>query len=157
MKNYIKVLSLLLLAASSITVTNCKGKKVDTTEKILGIESYYEIVLENNNSNHEIKEAVVIQSQEKMQNLFSEINMTRRPGIPLPNVDFNKESLIFAYGGRLSTGGNKMNITQVKNEDDQLHFEFQIIKPQGTATMSITTPVMIVRIKNDDRKITASI
>ncbi len=158
MKNYIKTFSLLFLVISSITFTSsCKGKKMDTPEKVFGLTSYYEVMLEGNNSNHGLQETIVVQSEESMQELMGQINSTRKPGLKIPSVNFKKEALVFAYGGQKSTGGYSVEVTEVRNEKNLLHFNFELIKAEGDmATMSLTTPFQIIKVTHDDKKITAS-
>lgn len=158
MKNYIKTFSLLFLAISSLTLTTgCGGKKMDTPEKTFGLTSYYDVMLEGNNSNHEIQEAIIVESEEAMQEMMAQINSTRKPGLKIPSVNFKKEALIFAYGGQKSTGGFSVEVTEVRNEKSLLHFNFELIKAEGDmATMSITTPFKIIKVERDDKKITAS-
>ncbi|EAS19513.1 hypothetical protein BBFL7_00058 [Flavobacteria bacterium BBFL7] len=130
---------------------------MDTPEKVFGLTSYYEIMLEGSNSNHVSQEIIIADHEEAMQELMGEINSTRKPGLKIPSINFKKEVLIFAYGGQQSTGGYAVDVTEVRNEDDLLHFNFDLIKPQGEmVTMSITTPFKIIKVKRDDKKITAS-
>jgi len=156
MKNYTKVFFLLLLTVSMITLTGCKGKQINNSKNILDIESQYELILEDNNSNHDIKEVIVVQSQEKMEKLFSQINSTRIPGIKKPEINFKEEVLVFAYGGQLSTGGYQLDIVEVINENDSVHFNFNLKRPEGLVTTSITSPVKIIKVNHGDKKITAS-
>ncbi|PQJ32611.1 hypothetical protein BST92_12030 [Nonlabens arenilitoris] len=131
---------------------------MDTPEKTFGLTSYYDVLLEGNNSNHESQETIVVNSEEGLQELMAQINSTRKPGLKIPSVNFKKETLIFAYGGQKSTGGFSVDVTEVRNEKNLLHFNFELIKGEGDiATMSITTPFKVIKVKHDDKKITASI
>lgn len=145
---------LLLLAVSFI---NCKGKKMDSPEKAFGIQSYYELIHEGSNSNHEEMEVIVVDSQEQMAELYAQINSTRKPGLTIPNVDFKKEVLIFAYAGQKSTGGYNIDITEIEDKEDEKIFLFELKSPQGEmVTMSITSPFKIIKVTHEDKKITAS-
>ncbi|GAK95222.1 hypothetical protein JCM19298_1351 [Nonlabens ulvanivorans] len=127
---------------------------MDTPEKVFGLTSYYEVILEGNNSNHELQETIVVQSEESMQELMGgQINSTRKPGLKIPSVNFKKEALVFAYGGQKSTGGYSVEVTEVRNEKNLLHFNFELIKAEGDmATMSLTTPFQIIKVTHDDKK-----
>lgn len=157
MKNYIKTFSLLLIAVSMIALTNCKGAKMDKAGKALGIESFYELIYQGSNSNNEEREVIVVQSQDKLEELFAQINSTRRPGLEIPKVDFKTETVVFAYAGQKSTGGYHVDLTHVDDKEDQTHFKFEIKRAPGDmATMSITTAFKIIKVKSKDKKITAS-
>lgn len=157
MRNYIMKCSAILLLISSFTIIGCKSKNFDKPGEVFGLTSYYNLVFKGENSNHDQKEVIIVTSQEKLQELMGQINSTRRPGIEIPTVDFDEETLIFAYGGKKSTGGYHVDISKIKNRKSNIHFIFEVKQDDGDmASMSITTPVKIIRVKHDDKKITAS-
>ncbi|MGJ8684405.1 MAG: protease complex subunit PrcB family protein [Nonlabens sp.] len=157
MRNYITMCSLLLLAVSTVAITGCKGKKMDEPEKVFGLQSYYELIHEGSNSNHEIKEVIIVNSQEELLAQFAQINSTRKPGLEIPEINFKRETVVFAYGGQQTTGGYFIDIPEIEDEKDLTHFNFELKREKGDmVTMSLTTPFKIIKVKHDDKKITAS-
>ncbi|WP_438962888.1 protease complex subunit PrcB family protein [Nonlabens sp.] len=130
---------------------------MNAPEKAFGIQSYYELIHEGSNSNHEKMEVIVVSSQEQMEGLYAQINSTRKPGLTIPEVDFKEEVLIFAYAGQKPTGGYHIAITEVEDKKVEKRFLFDLKSPQGKmVTMSVTSSFKIIKVTHEDKKITAT-
>lgn len=159
MNHYIIQCSKLLIVASIFFLTSC-GSKSDMsnpTEKF-GIQSYYTVLEQGGMSNYEEPAVKVIKSLAQLQEVYSVINRTRRPGLPVPDVDFKKVTVIAAFAGTKSNGGYSIEVKQIEDTDEFRDISFSVETPEpGTpVTMAITTPFMIISTPNDDKKITAS-
>ena len=88
MKIYIIILSLIVLSAcgSSKSVNN-------GTEK-----AAYEMLYQANAHTLDFPEITIINSKDELYKNYSELNKTQMPGLPVPEVDFSKETVvIFSY------------------------------------------------------------
>lgn len=57
-------------------------------------------------------EVQIVQSQKELKAFFSRVNRTRKPGLPVPDIDFTKYlGLVACLGKKTSTGLATMQIT----------------------------------------------
>ncbi len=158
MRNYMNQCSRLLLAVSlCLTVacgskSNMKGEDANKSDQEL-----YTVIEQGDMSNHNTQEVIVIISMEELNEVYAEINSTRRPGLPIPKIDFDNYTVVAAFAGTKSNGGYSV-IIDTSETDDTLHFACSLKSPDPMqpVTMAITTPFMLVKALKADKKITAS-
>ena len=109
----------------------------------------YQILIKDSHSN--ISEPVLkeIQNEEELAQLMSQINSTRKPGFPYPEVDFTQHRIGFANLGQKNTGGYSVTIDRVEQEATQTRVFLKTTHPGMMATSVITTPFVLFRIDND--------
>lgn len=109
----------------------------------------YEILIQDSHSN--IEQAVLreIRNREELAQLMNQINSTRKPGFPLPEVDFNQHRVGFANLGQKNTGGYSVTIDRVEEGPTQTRVFLKTTKPGMMATSVITTPFVLFRIGNN--------
>ncbi|MDR6302086.1 hypothetical protein [Mesonia maritima] len=88
MKIYIVILSLIVLSGCrSSKSTNQDNKEVS-----------YDMLLQANAHTLDFPEITIINSKDELYKNYSELNKTQMPGLPVPEVDFSKETvIIFSY------------------------------------------------------------
>lgn len=147
----------LLLAASFILISSCGSKSNMKLEESKSNDKMYSIIEQGDMSNHDTKEVMVISTTEQLNEIYQEINSTRRPGLSIPKIDFDDYTVIAAFAGTKSTGGHSVVMEPEVNQKG-VHFNCSINSPDAMqpATMAITTPFMIVKTLKSDKKITAS-
>lgn len=158
MRIYMNQCLQLLLAASFIVISSCGSKSNMKSEESKSNDEIYTIIEQGDMSNHDAKEVMVISTTEQLNEIYLEINSTRRPGLPIPKIDFDDYTVIAAFAGTKSTGGHSVVIEPVVNQNG-VHFNCSIKSPEAMqpATMAITTPFIIVKTLKSDKKITASL
>ncbi len=79
-------------------VVSCKGNKKATTiaTKESKMESSYklDVLLQESDSNFDQAETMVIRDSKRLTNFYLKLNKTRKPGLPVPKVDFSKELIV---------------------------------------------------------------
>ncbi|WP_228237538.1 hypothetical protein [Allomuricauda sp. M10] len=82
-----------MLVLGLICFLSCKAQKDNI--KAAG-EPMHDLVLVDHDDFSTIAdyEVRIIQDQKSLQKFYSKINMTRKPGLPVPMVDFSKDMLI---------------------------------------------------------------
>ena len=129
-----------------ILFSACKGGqpvKDDTPSDVP-----FQVLITASQSNIEEPQRKIIDNQKELESLFAEINKTRDPEIPIPEIDFDKEIIAFVNLGQTSTGGYTItveNIEMTKNEV-VIHTGGTSPKPRDNVTMVITTPFAIVKL-----------
>lgn len=132
--------SLLLLAT-------CKGADTATSEKDGNLVPFQTLITASQ-SNIESPQQSIIRSQEELETIFSEINKTRKPGIPIPEIDFNKQIIAFVNLGQTSTGGYTVTVDKIlmKKEKVVIYVGGKSPKPNENVTMMLTTPFTMVKL-----------
>ena len=85
-------IGLLLLTLLSCKSQNSTGVNSENTAKM-------ELILEENYSESDEEQLVVIKNQKGLEEFFGKVNRTRKPGIPIPQIDFGKDMLLVWCGG----------------------------------------------------------
>ena len=63
---------------------------------------------------------LIVETPEVLLEIFATINSTRKPGIPVPKVDFEKESVAFINIGETSTGGHSVTVIEIIEMEEKL-------------------------------------
>ena len=100
-------------------------------------------------------ETMVIRDQKRLKSLYAKINRTRKPGLPVPNIDFSKEMVIVHCNGEQNYVGlprlilNKETNTNVvlksKTSKEKKNASIAIVtNPFCVYKMALTTKEIIV-------------
>ncbi|WP_298488412.1 hypothetical protein [uncultured Maribacter sp.] len=136
-----------LLLLILVFVVSCKGQKNMITSK-----GSIVLLLEDNYSGLTKKENIIIKDQKSLKSFFSKINKTRKPGIPVPNVDFKKETLVVVCSGEhKNTLNSSLELTLETDEEIQLKTIYNKEKKKEKA---IVSPFKIYKIPVSDKEIT---
>ncbi|WP_223826536.1 hypothetical protein [Flagellimonas sp. S3867] len=81
-----------ILIISIICLASCKAQK--ETKMNAGHTSDFELVASDAYSGIDSYEAAVISNAKSLNKFYSRINKTRKPGLPVPVVDFSKDVLV---------------------------------------------------------------
>jgi len=145
-RNYL----LIVLLLSVLISCNCKKKtnelqKTTTMNKAKQTETTSKVTIIFDNDHCNIKEAknVVIQDEKELKAIYAKINMTRRPGVPVPKIDFEKETVYGIFLGEKSNAGYKIKFDKVVNFNDKTIIYYKVISPKGMASMVITQPCLL--------------
>lgn len=91
-----KVFLFLVLSLSMSCRSHEKAAKVATDEFI---QEEFTLILSDNYGGTATAEIQVIRDTKSLIKFFAEINKTRKPGLPLPEIDFSKEMvLVYCFG-----------------------------------------------------------
>jgi len=101
MKYYVLSIFFLLLS--------CNGQKklsVKNEDSGSGNDTSLVLLLQDDYLGFEEEETIVIKDQKRLQSFYMKLNRTRKPGLPVPEVDFNNEMVIVQCAG----GQNQMGV-----------------------------------------------
>jgi hypothetical protein len=89
---------------------NAQKKTVAYSTKDNGKASL-ELLLRDNYSGLKTPQILVIKEPTALRDFYSQINKTRKPGLAIPNVDFNSETvIIYTLGEQLNAEAPSMQI-----------------------------------------------
>ncbi|MFC3972306.1 hypothetical protein ACFOUQ_06305 [Maribacter confluentis] len=69
---------------------SCKGQQNTANAD----STTMEILVMDNYGGHDTEQFLVIKDQKSLSELFGVLNRTRKPGLPIPKIDFSKELVI---------------------------------------------------------------
>ncbi|MFX0558399.1 hypothetical protein ACOCEA_16475 [Maribacter sp. CXY002] len=102
MRSIFNLISVLIVCSFG----SCKSQ--NNTAANQSLEAYQmELILEDNYGGSEVEETFFIKDQKSLEDLYGKINRTRKPGFPLPIIDFKKHMLFVYNAGK----GNHENCT----------------------------------------------
>lgn len=142
------ILSILLVMAS------CKSQKTQLDNA--NSENGMELLLQDAYYPVDKRQALAIKSEKELRAFFSKVNRTRKPGLPVPQIDFTQEMALVICAGeykgngmpsleKLKVGGEivsiniEMKSTNAEIPEDIVNYPFAIYKmPKTNAKISFT-------------------
>ena len=109
-----------------------------------------ELVMSGEYSGFEKEQVLKIDSKSELEELFGKINRTRKPGIPVPNIDFYSRSVIVRLKG--TSTNNKPDITLGKSSDQTLTLH-KVKADSSNETTAVLTPFFVYSIPKTTRDI----
>lgn len=98
-------------------------------------------------------EVRVIQDQKSLQKFYTKINMTRKPGLPVPVVDFSKDMLILVCLGEQHKEVGPL-LSKLQETDTGVSIAVQSIdkeQVEQTSTQSIYYPFYLYKMPIIDK------
>ena len=95
----------LIAIVVSLFLLSCNGQKKvtlnnETVQTTMENEQQLELLLVEENSSFDAREIMVFKDEKRLKSFYSKINLTRKPRIPLPVIDFTKEMVVVYCSGR---------------------------------------------------------
>ncbi|WP_211018455.1 hypothetical protein [Maribacter sp. MMG018] len=109
--------SILACSLFVISIVSCKSQ--DQIKSANTDTMQLTLLIEDNYSGQDEEEFLTINDQNELEKFFGKVNRTRKPGLPIPEVDFKKEMVIVWCGGNKDS--SKLRLS-VKNTTDQSIF-----------------------------------
>lgn len=129
--------------------SNCKSQKnaqFNTSLSDYGME----LVLEDNYGGSNLEETFFIKDQKSLEAFYGKINRTRKPGFPLPKINFNEEMLFVWNAGKVHL--EKLTLEPLKITKDTMVISVNREKSKYALT-AIVQPFKIYRMPISNRKI----
>lgn len=94
MKFFVAVITLLFIS--------CNGQKKAVTEdaKQSKLDDSLELILSDTQGGLDEAEVLVIKDVKRLKSFYSKVNKTRKPGLPIPDIDFTKEMIVIQCEGK---------------------------------------------------------
>ncbi len=148
LKLYFNILFFGFLVSCKSTPTNTSSEASYTTTRL----PFSELVT-TSHSNIKESKLLIIESKASLYSIYNNINKTRRPGYPIPKIDFEKYTVIGLFMGMQNTGGNSITIDHIKTNARETIVYYREHKSSGITTSIITQPCYIASIKKTNKPI----
>ncbi len=164
MKAILYTISLLMLSCGSTNVAQETSSANDTrTTESKSAEQMqqkqemkHEILVQDAYGGPVEPQIMVIKEPKGLQKIYTQINMTRRPGFPVPNIDFSKETVVAICMGEKNTGGFSVDVAGIRETKEGVTVMVKEIGPAAgdMVTMAISQPFCIIKIPVAKKEIT---
>jgi len=135
-----KIITLSLLL---VFFVGCK-----TAAPTIGGEGTFDILKQETNGGKEKKANLFIDSQDKLNALYAELNIS-----DVPTIDFTTSNVVALFMGQKNTGGYSISVGKIILDGESDTATVQIIEsePQDMATMALTEPYCIAKISKSKK------
>ena len=139
-----------------IIIYSCNGQKkaaMANTNELKGSSGKLTLILQDNYSGSEVEESMIIKDAKTLKSFYSKVNRTRKPGLPVPEVDFTKEMILIHCIGE-QTNGKTAELTFVQENENEVIVKSSIkILEKGKTSSSITSPFSVYKMPLTQKKI----
>ncbi len=144
----------IFLVSLLLVCLSCKSQKKgnQNNEEKLQMEKPI-LVMEDSYSNIDSSQISIITDQKALQKFFVQVNKTRKPGLPVPEVDFSKEMLILICAGE-QQGTYEPNVTILELDDENLTINVERKLPSDSLETAISTPFFLYKMPISEKKVT---
>lgn len=134
---------IIILSLLFVFFVGCK-----TAAPTIGGEGTFDILKQETNGGREKKANVFIDSQDKLNALYAELNIS-----DVPTIDFTTSNVVALFMGQKQTGGYSISLGKIILDGESNTATVQIIEsePQDMAMMMLTTPYCIAKISKSKK------
>lgn len=133
-------------------LTACNGQKKATAQDEGNQQTPLKLLVSDSYSGAEDSETMVIKSGKALISFFAQINKTRKPGLPVPDIDFEKDMIIVTYSGPRKDGSTP--VLKIKEETTTEMVLLTAFKLSEDAEIQgITSPFSLYKMPLTDKEI----
>jgi len=115
----------------------------------------FETLVKDQTGGYVKEEIRIISDRKSLLKVYGYVNRIRKPGFPIPTIDFSKETVIAVFMGEKTSGGYAVSVESVKEEGEKVIVQIKEVKPgtKDMVTMAITQPFCFAKINNVGKEI----
>lgn len=138
----------ILLFILAVSLGSCKSQekmKLENTDTVA-----MDLIMSGDHSGFEQEQLLKIDSRLEFEEFFGKINRTRKPGIPVPEIDFKRKSVIVRLKG--TTTNNEPDITLQKSSKENLLLK-KVRTNSRKETTALLTPFFIYSVPKTNKDV----
>lgn len=134
---------------------SCNGQKMTVTEnsKLTQESSAMILILQEEYSEFDVVETMVIKDQKRLKSFYSKINRTRKPGLPVPLIDFTEEMIIVHCNGEQNKIGIPTLILEKETDTTMRLISNFESKAKDASTAVMTYPFSVYKMSLTGKEI----
>ncbi len=139
---------------TGLLILSCNGQKktaMDSDSDETATDSQLTLLAEAGYAPTDSVETHVFTSSKSLSKFFSKINRTRKPGIPVPDVDFSKDMVIIYCAG-IDGNGTKPTLLVAEETDTEMVLGMNNIENKEKP-VSTVSPFSIYKMPNTTKNI----
>ncbi len=143
----------LFLLATLFLFGACNGQKKTALQKeTVAMNDQLQLLVSDDHSGADVSENLIIRDTKALREFYSKINMTRKPGLPVPEIDFKKEMVIITCSGERNDGSSPvLSVEEVT--DSQMVLSTSLKSATKNSAQAITSPFSIYKMPLTDKEI----
>lgn len=112
-------------------------------------------VAQGNFSGVQVATQLVVTNSTQWQKLWKEHSAQRIPAEPAPEINFEKETILFVAAGRKRSGGHQIEIAKInpREEETEVIVKTRSPKPGGIQLQALTAPFHVVAVPKMQGKV----
>lgn len=116
-------------------ILSCNGqRKVVKNSENNGDDAPLTLILQDNYSGIDSSGTMIIKDSKALKSFYSKVNKTRKPGLPVPEIDFSKEMVLVLCSGTQNKG-SLPSLKLKKETEDEIIFR-TVQKTDGSKSVS---------------------
>jgi hypothetical protein len=136
-----------------LTACKCPKKAVDTGGQEVSGSNSLTYILSDSYGGAAEEELLVIRSEGELQKFFAGVNKTRKPGLPIPEIDFN-ENMVLVYLAGETQAGNPLELFPLQVNEDRILVGVKKEKGQNdNISAAITMPFVIYSMPQTSKEV----
>jgi len=147
-RNYLIIIFLVLVS--------CNGQKkaiAEDSTTVSKFDSSLELLVQDEYVGFDTAETMVIRDEKRLRSFYSKINRTRKPGLPVPIIDFSKEMVIVQCSGTQNYSGLPILLFG-KETEDQVFLDSKINEDTSdTSTALYMSPFCVYKMSLTKKEI----
>lgn len=148
MKIRIVLAFIVMLTLSCKTNKNMDSTTTNTPVQEMGLD----LVLSDNYGGTELPEVQVIRDPETLKQFFYKINKTRKPGLPVPEIDFGSKTVVIYCTGRMQ-GTEIPTLAIMQETEDEIRLGVNYPDAQTVEATAVVMPFGLYTLPVTDKKI----
>ncbi len=147
----IRGLLIMLLFIGSACKSQEKSNAKDSLESVNSLE--LTLLVTDNYGGSESTDFQVIRDMKTLEKFFAHVNKTRKPGLPVPEVDFDQDILILYCPGKRMNGGTRSLIMK-ENLPQKIVFMKEDLDPEKKMGIeALTMPFSLYKLPLTEKEI----
>ncbi len=137
-------------------LVSCNGQKkasLKNSSDQSKSDSSLVLLLQDEYAGFVVEETMVIRDQKRLKSFYSKINKTRKPGFPVPVIDFSKEMVIVQCTGEQNHVGLP-TLALSRETDSEIVLMAITDRETKTSTITVVTnPYCVYKMPLTDKKV----
>ena len=143
----------LILYFMALLATSCKSTQDVRMGNETNSEEYavqevpFEIVAQESHGGPLEAQYIEFKGKDTLNHFYTKVNMTRKPGLPVPEINFEKEAVVALCMGEKNTGGYSLEVDHIENTSEHQNVWIKEKTPNPTDMVAtvICQPFTIVK------------
>ena len=137
-------------------ILSCNGQKkvpLNNETEVKESDEKLTLLLQDNYSGTDVAETLVIKDVKALKNFYSKINRTRKPGLPVPEVDFTKEMILIHCMGEQTNGKHSL-LSVIDENEKEVIISTSVEKSKKSSTSSaLISPFSVYKMPLTSKEI----
>lgn len=131
---------------------SCKSQKNEQQGPVMNEDNDLILLLEDAYFPADLPLTMTINNQKSLNSFFAKVNTTRKPGIPVPTVDFDKKMIIVVCAGE-QKGIESLQLLKTNETESRIEIEMILIKNDIGKELTIY-PFCVYKLPKTSKTIT---